>query len=85
MSASTSAWSWSPEHHLYFNPSTQVWASPQPDGTWVYSDSTAAPTPLAKDTAEREEGEDVDGTAIPVEQVWPGDLDEPAPDRKSVV
>ena len=76
MDASTSAWAWSEKHRLYYNIHAQTWAAPQPDGSWTYSTSTvAAPAQdaAAQEAEEREEGEDVDGVAIPPEQVWPGD------------
>ncbi|KAK4699751.1 hypothetical protein P7C70_g6506, partial [Phenoliferia sp. Uapishka_3] len=79
--ASTSAWCWSDEHSLYFNPATQQWAAPQPDGTWKYSDAAAHPSE-ARAAVEAEEGEDVDGIAIPPEQIWPSDSDPDDPFSK---
>ncbi|KAL8284232.1 hypothetical protein RQP46_004981 [Phenoliferia psychrophenolica] len=85
MAASTSAWSWSDEHRLYYNLQTQTWAAPQPDGSWTYSPSDSPTAARSVDTDalaasdEIEEGEDVDGIAIPPEQVWPGDDEDEDP------
>lgn len=40
MEASTSAWLWDPQHSLYYNPDTRIWAAPQANGEWKYSDTT---------------------------------------------
>lgn len=34
---STSAWQWDAAYSLYFNPTTQQWAKPRPDGGWDYA------------------------------------------------
>jgi hypothetical protein len=74
MSASSSQWLWDSTHSLYYNPKTQVWASPQPDGTWKYSDppSTAPAPRQAMSYSDIDEP-----TALPEEQVWP-DEEEPS-------
>ncbi|KAI5480044.1 Forkhead-associated (FHA) domain containing protein [Pseudohyphozyma bogoriensis] len=82
--ASTSSWVWVPEHSLYYNNSTRVWAKVRPDGTWDYSDAAGQQTTRQphseqlteeQDGATLEDGEDVDGTPldipIPEDQLWP--------------
>lgn len=76
MSASSSQWLWDGNHGLYFNPSTRIWASPQPDGTWKYSDPpSSSTTPPARQATNYS---DIDEAAtLPEEQVWP-DEEEPS-------
>ncbi|TNY22590.1 hypothetical protein DMC30DRAFT_348699 [Rhodotorula diobovata] len=38
---STSAWQWDAAYSLYFNPTTQQWAKPRPDGGWDYAGGVA--------------------------------------------
>lgn len=80
--SSTSAWQWNAQHQLYFNPSSQTWAAPQPNGEWVYSTPSESPSnsavPSTDDAAPADE-DDVDGLPIPEEQLWPGDDDDDEP------
>lgn len=51
---SSSSWVWYPDYRLYFNPSTNVWGKPLPDGTWEYA-------PADKQATKRR-AEDKDGS-----------------------
>lgn len=42
--ATTSDWIWDSINSLYYNPKTTQYASPQLDGTWIYSDITSKTT-----------------------------------------
>lgn len=75
--ASTSSWTWSHEHQLYFNASTGIWAKVGADGTWEYSQPAAAPAVPARKAADYT---DLDAPAVeqlPEEQIWPDE--EPSP------
>lgn len=76
MSASSSQWLWDSTHSLYYNPKTQVWAAPQSDGSWKYSEPASSSTAPAPRQATNYSDID-DGTALPEEQVWP-DEEEPS-------
>lgn len=77
--SSSSAWTWQPAHSLYYNSVTQIWAAPQPDGSWHYSNpvpptsqptldlpqpTEADPRPVPEAYEEFEEGE------VPFEEVF---------------
>ncbi|ORY88977.1 hypothetical protein BCR35DRAFT_300734 [Leucosporidium creatinivorum] len=74
--SSSSAWLWDSTYLLYYNPKTQIYASPQPDGSWKYSDPPSSST--ASTSRQPTSYSDIDeGTTLPEEQVWP-DEEEPA-------
>lgn len=60
-------WEWQAEHSLYFNPLTQIWAAPQPDGTWRYSDPVQSSSAVTLDNTTPPEAEDYEDGELPYE------------------
>lgn len=75
--ATTSEWIWDSIHCLYYNPTTTQYASPQSNGTWIYSEistktttskTTIIPSSLNSiDTSDKQE-EDLDGEPYTYEE-----------------